>query len=251
MELTTPFYSWEQHLAIDLPGAVAVFTTRRGGFSEAPYASLNLGKLTPDDPEAVQRNRDWLQARVKGRLAMIRQVHGSRVLRHHAVDQVSGSAPLEELQEADGQATASQGIAPIVLTADCLPVAVAGAGAVAMLHAGWRGLAEGVIHEGVRAVRELGDGREPLTAAIGPGAGACCYEAGDDVHERFAAYGASARRGRNLDLKAIARAQLSNEGVQTIHDAGLCTICAPPTLFFSHRRDRGVTGRQAGIAWLS
>jgi polyphenol oxidase len=249
MDLPAPFYPWEQHIAIDLPGARAIFTTRRGGFSEGPYRSLNLGKLTPDDPAAVQRNRDWLQSRVSARLAMIRQVHGSRVLRRSGPGEASGAAPVGELEEADGQATASPGVAPIVLTADCLPIALAGGGAVAMLHAGWRGLAGGVIAEGVRAVREDAQG-EPLTAAIGPGAGACCYEVGEEVHAQFAQHPESGRRGQNLDLKAIARAQLEAEGVATVHDAALCTMCSPAELFFSHRRDHGVTGRQAGVAWL-
>jgi YfiH family protein len=250
MDLAAPFFPWQEHLAIDLPDARAVFTTRRGGFSEGPYASLNLGKLTSDDPDAVQRNRDRLQSLIPARLAMIRQVHGTRVLHRAGVGEASGPAPSGELEEADGQATARGGIAPVVLTADCLPIAVAGGGAVAMLHAGWRGLADGVIAEGVRAVREVGGG-EPLTAAIGPGAGVCCYEVGEEVHGRFTAYDGAVRRGRNLDLKAIARAQLNAVGVSRIHDVGLCTICSAPDLFFSHRRERGITGRQAGLAWLT
>jgi YfiH family protein len=250
MDLPEPFYSWHEHIAIDLPGATAVFTTRRGGFSSGPYASLNLGKLTPDDPDAVQRNRDLLQDRIDGRLAMIRQVHGARVLRRDDPHEASGPDPVGELEEADGQATARPGLAPIVLTADCLPVVVAGGGAVAVLHAGWRGLAEGVLTEGIKTVRGLA-GEARLAAAIGPGAGSCCYEVGEEVHARFAALDGEARRGHNLDLKAIARTQLKAAGVSEVHDTGLCTICSPPTLFFSHRRDRGVTGRQAGVAWLS
>jgi YfiH family protein len=142
------------------------------------------------------------------------------------------------------------GIAPSVLVADCLPVAVAADGAVAMLHAGWRGLAAGVLDEGVRALRELG-ATAPLRAAIGPGAGPCCYEVGSDVHAVFAEQFPSARRGQNLDLKMIARAQLEQAGVETVRDVGLCTICSAADLFYSHRRDQGTTGRQAGIAWLS
>jgi copper oxidase (laccase) domain-containing protein len=88
-------------------------------------------------------------------------------------------------------------------------------------------------------------------AAIGPGAGGCCYEVGEEVHHRFAAYDHGAHRGSNLDLKAIARAQLTAAGVSRVDDVGLCTICSPPGLFFSHRRDRGMTGRQAGVAWLT
>jgi copper oxidase (laccase) domain-containing protein len=141
------------------------------------------------------------------------------------------------------------------LVADCLPIAVAGGGAAAMLHAGWRGLQGGVIAAGVRAVRELGTGppggAEPeLAAAIGPGAGPCCYEVGDEVHAAFAEY-PDARRGDNLDLKAIARRQLLAAGVSGVHDIELCTLCAPRDLLYSHRRDGGVTGRQAGVAWLT
>jgi YfiH family protein len=233
-----------------LPGARAGFTTRRGGVSSGAYATLNLGRLTSDDPEAVTRNRATLQSLAGGRLAMIRQVHRARVRRLEVAAEADQDASPGELEEADGQVTAKRGVAPMVLVADCLPIAVAGGGAVAMLHAGWRGLAEGVLAEGVRAVRELG--REgPLEAAIGPGAGGCCYEVGEEVHRQFASYGERVREGSNLDLKAIASAQLERAGVQTVHDVQLCTICSSPELFFSHRRDRGITGRQAGIAWLS
>jgi YfiH family protein len=152
--------------------------------------------------------------------------------------------PTRPFPEADGHATASPSLAPTVLTADCLPIALAADGAVAMLHAGWRGLAAGVIDEGVSALREVG-GQGPITAAIGPGAGPCCYEVGEEVLRVFDA------RGPNLDLKAIARARLEQAGVAEVHDVGLCTMCSAPELFFSHRRDHGVTGRQAGIAWLT
>jgi copper oxidase (laccase) domain-containing protein len=120
-----------------------------------------------------------------------------------------------------------------------------------MLHGGWRGLAAGIVGEGVLAVRGLG-GAGALSAAIGPGAGACCYEVGDEVHAAFADYDAAlVHRGQNLDLKAIARLELERAGVAVVHDIGLCTICGDPSLFYSHRRDRGVTGRQAGLVWLS
>ena len=138
----------------------------------------------------------------------------------------------------------------MVLVADCMPVALACPGAVAMLHAGWRGLALGVIEQGVRAVRDLG-GDRAIIAAIGPGAGPCCYEVGEEVHARFAHLGPLARNGDNLDLKAIARAWLLEAGVAAVHDVGMCTICSDPSLFFSHRRDDGLTGRQGAVAWLS
>jgi YfiH family protein len=172
------------------------------------------------------------------------------VIRRDDPDRASGPSPRDELEEADGQVTSQPGIAPIVLTADCLPVVVAGGGGVAVLHVGWRGLDAGILKTGVAQLCELA-GDERLTAAIGPGAGACCYEVGEEVRARFTAYGASARNDGRLDLKAIAREQLGRAGVEEIHDVGLCTICSPESLFFSHRRDRGVTGRQAGVAWLT
>lgn len=239
----TPFYRAGEHLGIDLPGAGALFSTRRGGVSKGPFATLNLGRFTDDEAAAVEHNRDLLARSLDVRLAYGRQVHGSIVRRVVTVPDGATGA-----EEADGQATALREVGATVLTADCLPIAVAAEGAVAMLHAGWRGLAGGVIEEGVRAVRELG-GEGVVAAAIGPGAGPCCYEVGEEVHARFRHLGPLARRGDNLDLKAIARAQLLAAGVSDVHDAGLCTICSDPSLFFSHRRDHGITGRQGGVVW--
>jgi YfiH family protein len=245
VKLPSPFRSWGEHFAIDLNGARAVFTTRRGGVSTGPYESLNLGRLTADRPEAVYRNRERLESRVGVPLAMIRQVHGTSVRR------LAGSPPRPpDLPQADGQVTSERGLAPMVLVADCLPIVLAGRGGVAVLHAGWRGLAGGIVAEGAGALRKLGVQSE-LLAAIGPGAGPCCYEVGEEVHQAFADYGEAVRRGRNLDLKAIAREQLVRAGAREVHDIGLCTICGDPSLLFSHRRDQGVTGRQAGLAWLS
>jgi YfiH family protein len=220
------------HLAIALPGGTALFTTRRGGVSDGPFASLNLGLLTDDDPEAVRENRARVERIGGGRLAQARQVHGTDVI----------EADPDRMVEADGQVTAQRGVAAVALTADCLPIALVAPEGVGMLHAGWRGLANGVISSGVEALRRLG--AERIAAAIGPGAGPCCYEVGDEVR---AAFGTN---GRTVDLKAIARAQLTEAGVEEVHDCGLCTI-HDPERFFSHRRDRGVTGRQAGLAWRS
>jgi len=245
MTLPRPFYERGDHYGVDLAGARALFTTRRGGFSSGGYASLNLGRWTDDRRDAVERNRAALAEELGVRLVYGRQVHGADVRRVSAVAG-DGDAP----PEADGQATALEGIAPMVLTADCLPVAVAGEGAVAMLHAGWRGIAGGVLAEGVSALRELG-AHGPLAAAIGPGAGPCCYEVGDEVQEVFEHRGLLARRGANLDLKALARAELTCAGVEVVHDIELCTICSDAALFYSHRRDGPRTGRQGGVAWLS
>jgi YfiH family protein len=217
-----------EHVAIDLPGGTALFTTRRGGVSEGPYASLNLGLRTDDDAERVEENRERVRAQAgAARLAHGRQVHGTRVV-------VDGQG----VEEADGQVTTQPGVATIVLVADCLPVALAGPGAVAVVHAGWRGLAAGVIEAGIEATGGA------VAAAIGPGIGPCCYEVGDDVR---AVFGTSEP---TLDLKAIARARLQAAGVREVHDCAICTACDAER-FFSHRRDRGVTGRQAGLAWLS
>ncbi len=148
-------------------------------------------------------------------------------------------------KQADGQATALRLVGATVLTADCLPVALGGQGAVAMVHAGWRGLAAGVLEEGVRAARELG-AFTPTHAVIGPGAGVCCYEVGPEVHE---ALGGGARsHGGHIDLHAIARERLLAAGVREVIDLGICTIC--DERFFSHRREGERAGRQAAIAWL-
>lgn len=243
-ELRHPFLTIGEHFAIDLPGARAVFTTRRGGVSTGPYASLNLGANTDDDPVALAVNHQRIAAQCGVAPVHGRQVHGDRV----AVAGPEARGPQDD--PADGRATNASGIAPMVLTADCLAIAIAAPGAVAVVHAGWRGLAGGVVAAGAGRVRELG-GRGPMGAAIGPGAGPCCYEVGEEVRAAFAACGGSARRGRNLDLPAIARLKLRAAGVDVVHDIEMCTICGDPDLFFSHRRDHGVTGRQAGLAWLT
>jgi polyphenol oxidase len=246
--LSAPF-AWEgEHIGCALPGGRVLFTTRRGGVSEAPYDTLNLGLFTDDDPAAVGSNRDRLAARTgiaRERTAQGRQVHAAEIRRVRDVPD-----PTAELEPADGQATALPDTALVVLTADCLPVALVAPDAVAMVHAGWRGLAAGVLTEGVAALRELGAGGE-IRAAIGPGAGVCCYETGPEVHAAFAGYGPDARRDDHADLKFVAHRQLERAGVADIHDAGLCTLCSPPELFFSHRRDGGLTGRQAGVVWRS
>ena len=248
MRLEAPFRRSGEHIAADLPGAHVLFTTRRGGVSTGPYASLNLGLWTDDEAAYVHVNRDRLAAVVgvaRGRFQQGRQVHGTHVRALDAPPDLG-----EEPAPADGQATSVAGVAPIVLVADCLPIALAAPGAAAMLHAGWRGLADGVVAAGVAAVRALG-ASGPVAAAIGPGAGGCCYEVGEEVHAAFAAHGEEVRNGPNLDLKAVARRELEAAGVQRVDDVGLCTLCADRVLFFSHRRDGGVTGRQAGVAWRS
>jgi YfiH family protein len=222
-------------IELELPGAAVRFTGRGGGVSDGPYSSLNLGRWTDDDPDAVAENR---RRASDGRpLAFAKQVHGPRVLT------VSGATT--DVEEADGVATASRGVAALVLTADCLPVALATSAAVAMVHAGWKGLAGGVLEAGVDALRAL-DPDGAMQAAIGPAAGVCCYEVGDEVAARFP--DEPRRADRHIDLKAIATARLAAAGVERVHDVGRCTICEPD-VFFSHRASGPVTGRQGGLIW--
>jgi YfiH family protein len=256
VDLPEPFYWRDGHIAIDLPGAGALFTTRHGGHSTGPYAGLNLGLLTDDDTDTVRANRALISTELNVQLAWRKQVHGNKA---HVVD-----APTDaDATPVDGDAvvTSTPGIGTLILAADCLPIVVTDGTTVASIHAGWPGLDKGIIGAGVAsivaatslamgAVGAEDNERTPrvLTAAIGPHAGACCYEVGDELHERFAPYGVSV--GRNLDLGAIARRQLERTGVQAVYDVGVCTICSDPALLYSHRRDKGVTGRQAGIGWL-
>jgi purine-nucleoside/S-methyl-5'-thioadenosine phosphorylase / adenosine deaminase len=229
--MTVPLIEW------DVAGPYKVaFSTREGGVSEGAFESLNLGLLTHDDPSCVEENRRRLCAAVgadASRLAMNRQAHGATVNRAAA----GGRG-----REGDGLWTDEHDLPLLKLTADCLPIALVrtnGSAALALLHAGWRGLLEGVVAAGVSAL-----GRGTLEAVVGPGIGPCCYEVGDDVRSVFGT------AEPTLDLKAVARARLQAAGVAEVHDCGLCTSC-DERRFFSHRRDHGVTGRQAGLAWRS
>lgn len=266
LTVLAPFRVAGEHVAIELAGGRALFTTRRGGASRGPYDSLNLAGHVGDDPDAVAANHLRLAAlagMTPERLVGGRPVHGARVrtvrdaddldpaARAHDLGPAADAADLDPAADAggagfDGTATAVPGVAPLALGADCLPVALIAPGAVAMLHCGWRGLASGILPVGVAAMRELG-GERPLAAAIGPGAGRCCYEVGEEVHAAFAAYGPDVRDGRRIDLKLVARRALEKAGADAVHDVELCTICDAER-FFSHRRD-GLTGRQGGIAW--
>lgn len=223
-------------LQADLDGAGAAFSTRLGGVSEAPFDSLNLGLLTDDRAEAVSENRRRLAAALgfeAERIVFARQVHATRLVEH----------PREgDLVEADGHVIREPGLAALVFTADCLPVAVAGSKGMAMMHAGWRGLAGGILAAGAQAVGAT-------SAAIGPGIGPCCYEVGDDVLESFSDLGEGVAAGRMLDLVEVARRQLARAGVKRVESAGLCTSCEAE-LLFSHRRDEGRTGRQGGVGWV-
>ena len=227
----------------DPPGYAVVFSTREGGVSEGPYASLNLGRLTGDDVERVDENRRLLCAELGadvGRLALNRQVHSTLV--HRAEPGARG-------EPGDGLWTDEPGQPILAMAADCLPIALARRGgeepAVAVLHAGWRGLLTGIVRVGAET---LGG---QLQAAIGPGIGPCCYEVGEEVSQPFAeAFGADVVDGRRLDLWSAAERSLNAAGVDDVLRIDLCTFCDPER-FFSHRRTgkpRGVQGVIARVA---
>jgi polyphenol oxidase len=224
-------------------GYEVAFTTRRGGVSEGPYESLNLGRKSGDVVERVDENRRRACAETGAdveKLALNYQVHSDRVLR---------AAAGQRGEQADGLWTDEPGLPVLAMSADCLPLALVrseGEPAVAVLHVGWKGLLVGIVASGVRAL-----GAGGLAAAIGPGIGPCCYEVGEEVagpyRERF---GEDVLHGRNLDLWTSAERALQAAGVESVHRFDRCTACEPET-FFSHRRDRGVTGRQGVIAYVA
>jgi purine-nucleoside/S-methyl-5'-thioadenosine phosphorylase / adenosine deaminase len=228
----------------DAPGPyVVAFSTRRGGVSTGPFASLNLGVRTDDDAENVAENRRRLFDSVGVRaddVAMNRQVHGATVRRAAAgVRDAPG----------DGLWTDEPGRPMLAFTADCLPIALAGtngAPALALLHAGRLGLLAGIVAAGRAA---LGPGH--VAAVVGPGIGPCCYEVGEEIRDEYRArFGAHTVRGRNLDLWSAAESALRESGVDGVERTDLCTACHPE-LFFSHRRDGGVTGRQGAIGYVA
>lgn len=228
--LPAPFAWLEGQITISLPGGRALFTTRAGGdLAAEPRGTARLRGLI--GPAAGH----WVQDH---------QVHGRRVR------VVAEGEPVRAMaDDSDGIVTVRRDVACVIRSADCVPIALIAPEAVAMLHGGWRGLAAGVVDEGVRALQLLG-ARE-VRAAIGPHARVCCYEAGDEVHAAFAELGPAARRGPNADLDAVTRALLSRSGVEETYAADLCTICSRPDLLWSHRRQGAAAGRQGGIAWRS
>lgn len=232
----------------DVVGPYTVaFSTRVGGVSEGPYESLNLGIFTGDDPMRVVENRRRLAGRAgidPERARMAWQQHGAAVRKASPEGILT---PGTQHEPCDGWWSDERGQGMMLVTADCLPVAIARQNgerpALAVLHVGWRGLLEGIVENGVAA---LGGGE--LAAAIGPGIGPCCYEVGSDVAEPYeTAFGAEVITDGRLDLWRATQLALLRAGVAEVERTDLCTYCHPE-LFFSHRRDRGTTGRQGVIA---
>ncbi len=223
----------------DVPGYVVGFTTRVGGVSEGVYESLNLTVGTGDDGERVERNREIACTALGldlARLSFNRQVHSPSVHRAH---------PGKRGEPGDGLWSDEPGLPMLAMSADCLPIVVArtdGEHALAVLHAGWRGLSEGVVESGVHA---LGDGAK--AAIVGPAIGPCCYEVGAEVSSLF---DADLTRDRKLDLWEAAERALRRAGVERVDRVDLCTR-DHPELFFSHRRSgraRGVQGVIGAVA---
>jgi YfiH family protein len=251
--LQPPFLAVGDHIGCELPGGRALFFTRRGGVSSEPFDTLNVGLNTADYEPAVDENRNRVATLIgvpRARWLEPRQVHGGAVERVTELPEADAEAP-----EADGVATTLEDVAALVVTADCLPVALVAPEAVAMIHAGWRGLAADALAEGVKAMRELGAEGE-IHAAIGPSIGVCCYEVNTWVHRAFMKYPRGvARLSNHAHLKNVARLQLQHAGIPLdhVHDVDICTMCAPRSLFHSHRRDYGDdvenTGRQPSAVW--
>ncbi len=223
----------------------ALITTRAGGVSSGKFASLNLSAQVGDDPQCVARNRAALRACLPGEPAWVKQVHGTAVI---------DAARATPDAEADGVVTQDIGPVCAVMTADCLPVLLSDrtGKSVGIAHAGWRGLAGGVVENVVQA---MGVPPRDLIAYLGPGIGARRYEVGENVRRAFvdtdpAAAGSFVPRqnGRYLvDLYGLARQRLAAAGVAAVYGGEFCT--ASEGRFFSFRRDR-TTGRMASLIWL-
>jgi len=234
-------------------GVGAAFTLRDDGFSSAPYASLNLAAHVGDDPDAVRRNRELLQQdlALPGEPLWLEQIHGTDVL---DADALPGGTPAAAAR-ADGAVARRPGVVLAVLVADCLPVLLAArdGSAVAVAHAGWRGLAAGILENTVQALA----GNGALQAWIGPSISAAHFEVGEEVRAAFVGHDTAAQsaftgnaRGRwQCDLQSLARARLAVLGVHDVYVDTRCSF-AQPQRFYSHRRD-GLTGRMAALIWLN
>ena len=233
------------------PGVRYFCTTRAGGAGVAPHDTLNLGLRADDQPDTVRENRRRVRAAVPSDPLWLRQVHGAEVV------DADGELPAEPAADASVTATAGRVLA--IMVADCLPVVITDldGSVVGAAHAGWRGLAGGVLEHTLQRLRAKAPGARGWRAWVGPGIGPAAFEVGADVRDAFAADGAEALArfaprpglpGKWLaDLPALALLRLRRAGVDDAHACGLCTV-SDPARFFSYRRD-GVTGRMALLAW--
>lgn len=226
-------------------GALLCFSTRRGGCSAPPYDQLNLGRSSGDHLDSVSENRRRLLAGLgldPGGLATAGQVHGRTVRTVTAPGHTS---------ECDGLVTTSLGLAIAVSAADCIPILFTAPGAVGATHAGWRGVVGGIPEATVDAlIAATGSTPDRITAHLGPCIRSCCFRVGADVAEQFpSSFVHTVNASLHVDLAAAARARLLDRGLSPdkVFDVGACTSCEP-AWYYSHRRDRGRTGRLWGVA---
>ena len=230
----------------------ALMTTRHGGVSAAPFDSFNLGAAVDDDPQAVARNRRRLAQTIGARPVFLNQVHAANVVRLTAAD----ARPDGPVRTADASVTTEPAIACTAQVADCLPVLFAApqGRAVGAAHAGWRGLALGVLEATLAAVCEAAHcAPDEVQAWLGACIGPTQFEVGPEVLDAFGASGAPrfvAKGPRKwlADLPALARDRLQAAGVRAIGGGEWCTV-SDPSRFFSFRRDH-VTGRMAAAIWI-
>ncbi len=225
-------------------------TTRAGGISRERYASFNLGQHVGDEVAAVDHNRAMLGEQLQLEISWLEQVHGTKVV------EAASEAPARGLC-ADAQWTRQRGLACAIMTADCLPVLLCDrAGTiVAAAHAGWRGLADGILEA---TVATMAAPPETLLAWLGPAIGPQAFEVGAEVRERFCVWNAASAQAFTpgeapgkwwCDLFLLARLRLQQAGVTAVYGGGVCTY-SDSQRFYSYRRD-GVTGRFASLIWLS
>lgn len=235
--------AWKPH-----PRVRARVTTRAGDHSPAPWEGFNLGANCGDDPVRVVAARAHVHAALGTPAGprWLTQVHGTRVV---------NAANVAEGAEADGAWTDTVGASCVVLTADCLPVLLARTDgvAVAAVHAGWRGLLDGIVEQGVRSIAP---GGEPVSAWLGPAICQHCYQVDESLRSRFLEVDPQAADAFTDDgpghwrfsLIAVARQRLASAGVRDVHESGLCTA-GDTTRFYSYRKE-GQTGRFASLVWL-
>ena len=234
------------------PKVCAVATTRTGGVSRGAYSTMNLARGGRDDPAALAENRRRLERFLPAPPVPLAQVHGAAVA---ILDRATTASPT-----ADAAVTRERGVVCAVLTADCMPVVITDRGgtAVGIAHAGWRGLAAGVLEATIDALARLGADRSDLLAWLGPAIGPAAFEVGTDVHVAFcdedpgaAAFFVAGRRPGKwyADLYALARRRLAGTGIASIHGGGECTY-TDIDRFFSYRRERD-SGRMATAVWLA
>ncbi|SEK05605.1 conserved hypothetical protein [Variovorax sp. OK212] len=242
------------------PNVRAACTTRDGGVSQGRYESLNLGDHVGDDAAHVAQNRERLRAAIGARPVFLQQVHGTGVV---ALDAAQDAMPVvRDGTAADACTATATGLACTIMVADCLPVLFTDEAGhrVAAAHAGWRGLAGGVLEQTARAFGSGPDGAAKVIAWVGPCIGPKAFEVGPEVKAAFEAHAAEAAScfqpapapGKWLaDLPALARQRLRAAGISAVYgndgSDGWCTV-ANPSRFFSHRRD-GVSGRFASLVW--